>query len=119
MSRNDDRSGTVEPVDGLSETTRRFLKALASETRQQLVLGFAGGSELTVGQVAERAGIAHSTASEQLSLLRQGGLLTARRDGKTVYYRADGTGISNALAELQAILAVCCPPQEPSPKHTR
>ncbi|WP_033440855.1 ArsR/SmtB family transcription factor [Saccharothrix sp. NRRL B-16314] len=94
----------------LGETSRRFLKALASETRQQLMLEFAGDTELTVGQLAGRAGIAHSTASEQLSLLRQGGLLTSRREGKTVHYRANPTGITTALAELQAVLAVCCPP---------
>ena len=96
----------------LGETSRRFLKALAGETRQQLVLEFAGNAELTVGQVAERAGIAHSTASEQLSLLRQGGLLTSRRDGKTVYYRADPSGIATALTELQGYLAACCPPRD-------
>ncbi|WP_202919068.1 ArsR/SmtB family transcription factor [Saccharothrix deserti] len=94
----------------LGETSRRFLKALAGETRQQLMLEFAGNAELTVGQVAQRAGIAQSTASEQLSLLRQGGLLTSRRDGKTVYYRADPTGITAALGELQAHLTTCCPP---------
>ncbi|GAA1292331.1 hypothetical protein [Saccharothrix xinjiangensis] len=63
-----------------------------------------------MGQVAERAGIAHSIASEQLSLLRQGGLLTSRRDGKTVYYRANPPGITTALAELQQHLGTCCPP---------
>ncbi|WP_309114623.1 metalloregulator ArsR/SmtB family transcription factor [Saccharothrix sp.] len=94
----------------LGEASRRFLKALAGETRQQLMLQFADGGELTVGQAAERAGIAHSTASEQLSLLREGGLLTSRRDGKTVYYRADGTRIAQALTELQNHLLTCCPP---------
>jgi DNA-binding transcriptional ArsR family regulator len=94
----------------LGETTRRFLKALASESRQQVMLRFGGGTELTVGEVAERLSIAQSTASEQLSLLRQGGLLTSRREGKTVYYRADPTGITAALAELQDHLTTCCPP---------
>lgn len=93
----------------LGEVSRRFLKALASESRQQILLEFAGGAELTVGQVAERRGIAHSTASEQLSALRQGGLLTARREGKTVHYRADPAGIAAALGELQVHLAACCP----------
>ncbi|GAA0247703.1 hypothetical protein GCM10010492_54270 [Saccharothrix mutabilis subsp. mutabilis] len=99
----------------LGEASRRFLKALAGETRQQLMLQFAGGGELTVGQAAERAGIAHSTASEQLALLREGGLLTSRRDGKTVYYRADGTGIAQALTELQTHLLTCCPPTTTPP----
>jgi DNA-binding transcriptional ArsR family regulator len=94
----------------LGETTRRFLKALASESRQQVMLQFGGGAELTVSEVAERLGIAQSTASEQLSLLRQGGLLTSHRDGKTVHYRADPAGITAALAELQNHLTTCCPP---------
>ncbi|MBB5805670.1 DNA-binding transcriptional ArsR family regulator [Saccharothrix ecbatanensis] len=96
----------------LGEHSRRFLKALAGETRQQLMEAFSGNAELTVGQVAERAGIAQSTASEHLAMLREGGLLTARRDGKTVYYRANPAGIAAALTELQGYLAVCCPPTE-------
>ena len=97
----------------LSDTVRQFLKALASENRQQVMMLFTGGGELTVGEVAQRLGIGQSTASEQLAQLRQGGILTARRDGKTVYYRADPTGVSAVLDELQAYLRGCCPPGQP------
>ena len=90
-------------------STRAFLKALASESRQQLLMLFADGGELTVGEVAERAGIGQSTASEQLALLRTGGLLVSDRDGKVVRYRADREGIAAQLAGLQEYLARCCP----------
>jgi DNA-binding transcriptional ArsR family regulator len=96
------------PAVELSEPVRRFLKALASEGRQQMLLLFAGGVELTVGGVADRLGIGQSTASEQLALLRHGGLLTARREGKTVFYRADPAGVSAILEDLQACLRACC-----------
>ncbi|MGI5149554.1 helix-turn-helix domain-containing protein [Plantactinospora sp. CA-294935] len=43
---------------------------------------FAQGAELSVSEVAERAGIGQSTASEQLTLLRRGGILTSRREGQ-------------------------------------
>jgi DNA-binding transcriptional ArsR family regulator len=94
----------------LGENTRAFLKALASETRQQLLLLFVDGGELTVGEVAERAGIGQSTASEQLALLRHGGLLQSSREGKIVRYRADRGRIATQLADLQDYLSRCCPP---------
>ncbi len=92
----------------LSDATLEFLKALASPARQKILLLFARGAELSVGEVAELAGIGQSTASEQLKLLRRGGIVTSRRDGKAVYYRADKTGMARALADLQAYLEVCC-----------
>jgi DNA-binding transcriptional ArsR family regulator len=95
---------------GLSEAVRRFLRALASESRQEMMLLFAGGAELTVGAVAGRMGVGQSTASEQLARLRDGGILTSRRDGKTVYYRADPVTSTAVLTELQTYLASCCPP---------
>jgi DNA-binding transcriptional ArsR family regulator len=90
--------------------TRDFLKALASETRQQIMMLFAGGTQLTVGEVADRCGLGQSTTSEQLALLRRGGLVQSSRDGKLVRYRADPTAIAARLAELQGYLACCCPP---------
>ena len=87
-----------------------FLKALASETRQQILCEFASGDALTVGEVAQRCGIGQSTASEQLAILRHGGCLTSARTGKRVQYRADPAGIRAQLDILSACLAHCCPP---------
>ncbi len=95
-------------TDELRPTTHEFLKALASPTRQRIMLLFAKGAELSVGEVAQRAGIGQSTASQQLSLLRRGGIVTSRREGKEVYYRADKDGTTTALADLQAYLQACC-----------
>lgn len=97
----------TEPT--LGDQTRSFLKAMANETRQEILLLFADGAELTVGEVADRAGIGQSTASEQLARLRRGGLVTATRDGKLVRYRADRHGIIAQLGELQEYLRRCCP----------
>ena len=93
----------------LGPEVREFLRALASEGRQQVLMLFADHSELGVGRVAELAGVAQSTASQQLAELRRGGLLTSRRDGKAVLYRADVTGITRALNALQVHLRSCCP----------
>ncbi|GAB3806885.1 ArsR/SmtB family transcription factor [Micromonospora zhanjiangensis] len=98
----------------VSERTQEFLRALASENRQRIVMLFADGQPRTVGQVAAEAGVGQSTASEQLTLLRRGGLVRAERNGKTVRYMADGDGIAAALSELQQVLARCCPPEASS-----
>lgn len=105
---------TVRGVDGdeaLDEfplPTNDFLKALASPTRQRIMLLFGEGSELSVGEVALRAGISQATASQQLMLLRRGGVVVSRRDGKTVFYRADRDGMLRALSDLRSHLLICC-----------
>jgi|SRR5690625_1145662 len=98
-------SGTEVELD---ESTNDFLKALASPARQQVMFLFAGGAELSVGDVAEQADIGQSTASQQLAMLRRGRILTSRREGKTVYYRADTEGTAAVLDNLQAYLRACC-----------
>jgi DNA-binding transcriptional ArsR family regulator len=102
------QSGDVELA--VDVATADFLKALASETRQTMLRQFGGGRELTVGQVAQRCGLQPSTASEHLRLLRRGGLLVSRKEGKQVFYRADGATMSRRLSALQSYLAACCPP---------
>ena len=92
----------------LSPATHDFLKALASPTRQRIMLLFARGAEVSVNEVAEQAGIGQSTASQQLDLLRRGGIVTSRREGRTVLYSADRVNSATALAELQAYLDSCC-----------
>ena len=97
---------TPPPLDG---QTQDFLKALASETRQQIMMLFAGGAQLTVGEVADRCNLGQSTTSEQLAILRRGGLVQSTRDGRLVHYRADPTTIAAQLRQLQSYLASCCP----------
>ncbi|MEU6754842.1 metalloregulator ArsR/SmtB family transcription factor [Streptomyces sp. NPDC046685] len=94
----------------MDAATADFLKALASEARQKVMQQFTGGIELTVGEIAERCGLKPSTASEHLSLLRRGGLVLSRKEGKQVYYRADGATMANRLDALKDHLAQCCPP---------
>ncbi|MBB5840532.1 ArsR/SmtB family transcription factor [Kribbella italica] len=97
----------AEPAE-LRPATHDFLKALSNPTRQRIMLLFARGAELSVNEVAEQAAIGQSTASQQLDLLRRGGIVTSRREGKAVLYRADKAGAAAALSDLQAYLQNCC-----------
>lgn len=108
MAGSTDATSPPGPPAELQPATHDFLKALASSTRQRIMLLFFDGAALSVGEVAERAGISQSTASQQLALLRRGRVVTAERHGKTVLYRGDKDGMRAALSELQAYLEVCC-----------
>ncbi len=99
---------SLDELGELSPETHDFLRALASPTRQQIMLLFARGAELSVNEVAERAGIGQSNASSQLAILRRGRVVTSRRDGKGVLYRADREGTQAALGDLQRYLSICC-----------
>lgn len=100
---------TVCPkVPELAETTHDFLKALASPTRQRIMMLFSRGAELSVGEIANRVGISQATASQQLMLLRRGKVVVSRRDGKAVLYRADREGAIRAVTDLQEYLMTCC-----------
>ncbi|EXU62467.1 Tellurite resistance TerB [Streptomyces sp. PRh5] len=107
------RPGAAVPGDDLQV----FLKALTSGTRQKLFAHFADGEELTVGEVAERAGLGPSTTSEHLAVLRRGGLLQSTRSGKLVRYRADREGIAELLGQLHSYLLAPSEPRDTPPAH--
>lgn len=59
-----------------------FLKALASEKRQEIMFLFKEKSRLTVNEIAELVGIGQSTASEHLAVLKRAGILLSKKKVK-------------------------------------
>jgi DNA-binding transcriptional ArsR family regulator len=88
-----------EPA-ALSAATHDFLKALASPTRQRIMLLFARGAELSVNEVTEQARRRPADRFPATRPMRRGGIVTSRRDGKTAMYRAGRDGSAAALADL-------------------
>lgn len=78
-------SGSLEMTKNVLRNLVDDLKALAHPTRQR-ILGLLRGGELCVCQIAEALGLAFSTTSEHLSLLRKAGFVSERREGKWVFY---------------------------------
>ncbi|MFQ5693244.1 MAG: ArsR/SmtB family transcription factor, partial [Nitrospinota bacterium] len=64
-------------------------KALADETRVRMLLSLRDG-ELCVCQIIELCGLAPSTVSKHMSILRQAGLVRGRKKGRWIYYRLAG-----------------------------
>ncbi len=61
-------------------------KALADENRVRLLLALRG-QELCLCQLVEMIGLAPSTASKHMSILRQARLVVGRKKGRWQYYR--------------------------------
>jgi len=80
----------------------RIGKALSSGKRLEM-LEFLAQGERSVEQLARMTGLAVANTSQHLQLLRQVGLVTARKEGLYVYYRVAGDGIVRLLAALRAV----------------
>lgn len=68
-------------------------KALGDETRLRAVLALRGG-EMCLCQLVELLGLANSTVSKHMSVLKQAGLVENRKCERWVYYRLPGEGAS-------------------------
>jgi len=79
-----------------------FLKALSHETRL-LVLCLLSEGERSVTDLENALSLRQPTISQQLARLRLDGLVTTRRDGKTVYYSIADEDIKRVIALLYEI----------------
>jgi DNA-binding transcriptional ArsR family regulator len=70
-------------------TFMNITKALAEEKRVRIILALRNG-ELCVCQIIELLGLAPSTVSKHMSVLRQAGIVEGRKDGRWMYYRLAG-----------------------------
>lgn len=61
-------------------------KALSDENRVRALMMLTNG-ELCVCQIIEMLGLAPSTVSKHMSILRQAGLVQTRKEGRWIYYR--------------------------------
>ena len=85
-----------------------FLKALAHENRL-LLLCLLSERERSVTELEELLSLRRTTVSQQLARLRLDGIVTTRRDGKTIYYSlAD----ADALKFVKVIYEMFCSGQE-------
>ena len=103
-----DRRHTRE-LDRMAENSKRateFLKALAHESRLLMLCILAEG-EKSVGELETMLGLRQPTVSQQLARLRADGLVSTRRDGKTVYY---SLASEEARTVIGAIYDVFCRP---------
>ena len=83
------------------------LAALAQDTRLEVfrLLVRAGRAGLPAGRIGERLGLPAATLSFHLAQLRQAGLVTCRRDGRSLIY---GAALGAMAALLGYLTENCC-----------
>ena len=69
-----------------AQSASDFLKAISHEGRLMILCSLANG-EKSVTEIETMLSSRQAAVSQQLSRLRLEGLVTARRDGKQIYYR--------------------------------
>ncbi|HEX4183743.1 MAG TPA: metalloregulator ArsR/SmtB family transcription factor [Caulobacteraceae bacterium] len=92
------------------------LSALAQDNRLAVfrLLVRAGPDGVAAGEIARSLEITPNTLSAQLNVLSNAGLITSRRDGRSIIYAADYDGMSELLVYLtedccQGRPEVCAP----------
>ena len=105
------------------------LAALAQETRLSIfrILVEAGAEGVAAGRLSESLGVAAPTLSFHLKELAHAGLVTARQEGRFIYYAADFERMAalmtylthsccrgmpeECLSVMETALGSCCAPQ--------
>lgn len=101
-----DRTREVDRMKGNAKRASDFLKALAHENRLMILCILAEG-EKSVSQLEEFLALRQPTVSQQLARLRADGLVSTRRDGKTIYYNLAS---EEARTVIGAVYDVFCRP---------
>jgi DNA-binding transcriptional ArsR family regulator len=79
-----------EPQDRVTDET---LRALA-EPRRRAILRLVAQDELAAGEIAESFDVTRTAVSQHLTVLKNAGLLTERREGTRRLYRARPEGLA-------------------------
>ena len=65
----------------------RSLKAMAHPLRLKILCILGSANEVSVQDIVEQVGTSQSNISQHLSILRDKGILSSRKDANKVYYR--------------------------------
>ena len=89
--------------DALYERQARICQVLADPKRLRIV-SLLRDREYSVGELADVLGVAYPNVSQHLNVMRDGGLVAARRSGTTAYYRLSYPRIAAACDAVRQVL---------------
>jgi len=91
-----------------------MLKALSHEGRL-LILCLLADGERSVSEIEQAMAMPQAAVSQQLARLRQDGLVTARREGRSIYYTIASKNVTKLISALHDMLQG----QDRAPQHRR
>lgn len=83
----------------------RTLKALSDPTRREILAVLRDG-DLAAGEIAARFPMTAASVSHHLSVLRDAGLVSSVRDGRSIVYSLDSTVFQEALQQLLEMFSI-------------
>ncbi len=92
----------------VSQELMDFAKAIASESRINILLLFLDGQERTVNEISQAVKLGQPTTSEHLAIMKRSGVLVSEKRGKEVYYHPDRIRIARYFEMLSDVLKKCC-----------
>jgi DNA-binding transcriptional ArsR family regulator len=101
----------VEDMLAAADEASGLLKALSNRHRLIIICQLIE-TERSVGELAALLKVRDSTVSQHLALLRKDGLVTARRDGQTIWY---SIGSAPARELVRTLYRVYCGPDTGRP----
>ena len=75
------------------------IKAMSDKTRRE-ILNLLKNGDMTAGDIAARFSMTQATVSHHLSVLKDGGLVSDRREGKYIFYELNTSVIEEIMAWL-------------------
>ena len=104
-------SEAAKPVDmaARADEVAGLLKTMAHPARLMLACMLAEG-EYAVGELESRLDIHQPTLSQQLTVLREAGIVETRREGKQIFYRLTA---DKAAQLIGALYEIFCQPEGP------
>lgn len=94
----------LEDMQSAAGQACRMMKVLANPDRLMILCQLSKG-EMRVGEIEEILGIVQPTLSQQLTVLRDEELVSARREGKNIYYQLSSP---QALAVMEVLYSQFC-----------
>ncbi len=90
------------PENDLFELHARICSTLANPRRLMIINALRNG-ETAVNEIAEAIGVPQATVSRHLALMRNQGVLSARRNGQNVYYQITNSKIITAYELMHEV----------------
>lgn len=101
------------PPDKATDLAVLF-KMLGNDTRLRLLHALHRGGQVRVSELASQVGASQQNVSNQLQRMLDRGIVAARRDGNSIYYRIADPCVSTLLEVGVCLLDSGCPIDVPA-----
>ncbi len=94
----------------------KVFRALGDPARQRMLALLEAGGEVCVSDLARHFDMAQPSISHHLRVLREAGLVTARKQGKEVHYALDAGALRRCCGVFFSRFACCRPMLKVAPQ---